>query len=52
MHLFVSLLARSLRAVLESRRTLAHEDLARRKQLAMYSRTQKRPRLRREERAI
>jgi putative transposase len=52
MRLFVSLLAWFLRAVFRSRRALALENLALRQQLATYARSQKRPRLKPEERAF
>ena len=52
MHLLVSLLVWVLRAVLTSRRSLALENLALRQQLAAYTRTQKRPRLKSGERAF
>jgi putative transposase len=52
MRLFVSLLAWFLRAVFASRRSLALENLALRQQLGTYARTQKRPRLKPEERAF
>ena len=42
----------SLRAILKSRRSLVLENLALRQQLATYARGQKRPRLKREERAF
>jgi hypothetical protein len=52
MHLLVSLVVWVLRAVLTSRRSLALESLALRQQLAAYTRTQKRPRLKSGERAF
>jgi len=52
MLLFVSRLAWFLRVVFASRRSLALENLALRQQLATYARTQKRPRLKPEERAF
>jgi putative transposase len=52
MRLLVSLLAWSLRAVLTSRGSLVLENLALRQQLATYARTQKRPRLKPEERGF
>ena len=52
MRLLVSLLVWSLRAVVKSRRSLALENLALRQQLATYARTQKRPRLKPQERAF
>ena len=52
MRLLVSLLAWFLRAVFTSRRSLALENLALRQQLATYARTQRRARLKGEERAF
>jgi len=52
MRLLVALLVWFLRAVLTSRGSLALENLALRQQLATYARTQKRPRLKPEERAF
>jgi hypothetical protein len=52
MRLLVSLLVWILRAVFTSRRSLALENLALRQQLAAYTRTQKRPRLKPGEKAI
>jgi hypothetical protein len=52
MRLLVSLLVWTLRAVLKSRRSLALENLALRQQLATYARTQKRPRLKPQERTF
>jgi hypothetical protein len=52
MRLFGSLLAWFLRAVLTSRGSLALENLALRQQLSTYARTQRRPRLKPDERAF
>jgi putative transposase len=52
MRLLLALLAWFLRAVLTSRGSLALENLALRQQLATYARTQKRPRLKPQERAF
>jgi hypothetical protein len=52
MRLLISLPVWVLRAVFTSRRSLALENLALRQQLAAYTRTQKRPRLKPGERAF
>ena len=52
MRLFVAVLAWFLRAVHASRSDLVLENLALRQQLATYARSQKRPRLKPEERAF
>ena len=52
MRLLVCLLVWILRAVFTSRRSLSLENLALRQQLAAYTRTQKRPRLKPGERAF
>ena len=52
MRLLLALLAWFLRAVFTSRGSLALENLALRQQLAAYARTQKRPRLKPEERVF
>jgi hypothetical protein len=52
MHFLVSLLVWGLCALFMSRRSLAHENLALRQQLAAHARTQKRPRLKPGDRAF